>query len=154
MIRVKTSTYTKVAVQEKYENGIARLKDLGRIVDQIYFNARYGKTEELKWEETPRETREGKALDCGIVYGPEFVIRKTDLYGDNPMYTYCDETGSIFLQCYYPSNSTVTLNGKAEKIWGFELEQNKDESEYIDQVTENLNTILKPKTSENIVKQK
>ena len=68
-------------------------------------------------------------FDSGIVKGENFVLKKIDRYGDNPMYYYSDNKGMIFVNGSFAMDSYVKFEDKS--FDGAKLMSNPEAIEYI-----------------------
>lgn len=117
-------------------------QDLGYALSDVYKGAKYGIIK-LSFE-IPDDCKND--FDSGIVKGENFVIKKIDRYGDNPMYYYSDDKGLIFVQDRFAINSSVKFENKS--LYGGELMSNPEAIEYI----KNTKRVLK-ELRENALKE-
>ena len=106
-----------------------------KLIQMLYSTYREGKEGNrctLKYKAIDACTCRGGAVDFGIVTGDGFSVKKTDIYGNNPVFDYSDELGSIFLPVKALDKALIRMNGHADVMWQ-DIEENEKAQLYVQQ---------------------
>ena len=120
-----TYTRTHSKGEEEFYKAGQLFQNLGYSLSDVFSGAKYG-TINLSFE-IPEDCKGD--FDSGIVKRENFVLKKIDRYGDNPMYYYSDNKGMIFVQDRFAMSSYVKFGDKS--LHGGELMSNPEAIEYI-----------------------
>lgn len=144
-----TYTRTHSKGEEEFHKAGQLFQDLGYSLNSVFVGAKNG-TISLSFE-IPEDCKGD--FDSGIVTGEDFVLKKIDRFGDNPMYHYLDNKGMIFVkgnfvQGNFGMNSYVKFGDKS--LYGRELMSNPEAIEYIKTTKNTMDELRKSPLREQL----